>query len=105
MDKKYFKGNLARNITFGLSWLLQAVLGCGWIAAIVLLIVDKEVLDTEDKRELVSIIVCFDLNVEVETSSLAERSKLPSKNNLNKAVFSLGSVMRFIVNTVFFLLE
>ena len=58
MDKKYFKGNLARNITFGLSWLLQAVLGCGWIAAIVLLIVDKEVLDTEDKRELVSIIVC-----------------------------------------------
>ena len=58
MEKKYLKSNLTRNVAFGLSWLLQAVLGCGWIAAIVLLIVDKEVLDTEDKRELVSIIVC-----------------------------------------------
>ena len=63
MDKKYFKGNLARNITFGLSWLLQAVLGCGWIAAIVLLIVDKEVLELEDKRELVSIIVSAAITV------------------------------------------
>ena len=58
MDKKYFKGNLARNITFGLSWLLQAVFYIGWIPAVIVLILDKEVLDTEDKRELVSIIVC-----------------------------------------------
>ena len=52
MDKKYFKGNLARNIAFGLCWLL------GWIPAVIVWILDKEVLDTEDKRELVSIIVC-----------------------------------------------
>lgn len=52
MDKKYFKGHLARNIAFGLCWLL------GWIPAVIVWILDKEVLDTEDKRELVSIIVC-----------------------------------------------
>ena len=57
MDKKYLKGNLARNMAFGLSWLLQILLGWGWIAAIVMLIIDKDVLDVEDKRELVSIII------------------------------------------------
>ena len=52
MDKKYLKGNLSRNITFGLCWLF------GWIPAVIVWILDKEVLDVEDKRELASMIIC-----------------------------------------------
>ncbi len=51
MEKKYFKGNLSRNITFGLCWLF------GWIPALIVLILDKDVIDLEDKRELVAILV------------------------------------------------
>ena len=52
MDKKFLKGNLARNITFGLCWLL------GWLPAVIVWIVDKDELDLEDKRELASMIIC-----------------------------------------------
>ena len=52
MDKKFLKGNLARNITFGLCWLF------GWLPAVIVWIVDKEILDVEDKRELASMIIC-----------------------------------------------
>lgn len=58
MEKKYLKGNLDRNLAFGLSWALQTLFYWGWIAAIVLFIVDKETLDLEDRRELVSMIIC-----------------------------------------------
>ena len=57
MEKKYLSGNLTRNIAFGLTWLLYALTSFGWIAAIVLLLIDKDVLDIEDKRELVSVII------------------------------------------------
>ena len=57
MEKKYLSGNLTRNIAFGLTWLLSALTSFGWIAAIVLLLIDKDVLDIEDKRELVSVII------------------------------------------------
>ena len=52
MEKKYLNGNLSRNITFGLCWLLS------WIPALIVWIVDKDNLDLEDKRELASIIIC-----------------------------------------------
>lgn len=52
MEKKYLNGNLSRNITFGLCWLL------GWIPALIVWLVDKDNLDLEDKRELASIIIC-----------------------------------------------
>lgn len=52
MEKKYLKGNLSRNITFGLCWLFS------WIPAVIVWIVDKDELDLEDKRELASIIIC-----------------------------------------------
>ena len=51
MDKKYLKGKLDKNIAFGLCWLL------GWIAALVLWLVDKDELDYDDKLELASIII------------------------------------------------
>lgn len=53
MDKKYLKGNLARNITFGLCWFF------GWLPAVIVWIVDKDILDVEDKRELASMIICI----------------------------------------------
>lgn len=53
MEKKYLNGNLTRNIAFGLCWLPFI----SWVGALIILIVDKDVLDLEDKRELVSIIV------------------------------------------------
>ncbi|MBE6761987.1 MAG: hypothetical protein E7551_06830 [Ruminococcaceae bacterium] len=52
MEKKYLNGNLSRNITFGLCWLLS------WIPALIVWLVDKDNLDLEDKRELASIIIC-----------------------------------------------
>ena len=62
MEKKYLNGSLTRNVTFGLCWLLGffsiGAIGLGWVAALVLLIIDKDVLDLEDKRELASIIIC-----------------------------------------------
>jgi ABC-type Fe3+ transport system permease subunit len=54
MEKKYLGGRLDRKVTFGLIWLLQALLGWGWILAFVIFIMDKDNLDTEDMRELVS---------------------------------------------------
>ena len=51
MEKKYLNGSLARNITFGLCWLL------GWLPAVIVFFVDKDVLDLEDKRELASMII------------------------------------------------
>ena len=53
MEKKYFGGKLDKNIAFGLSW-LPAI---GWILAIVEFILDKDTLDVEEKRELVSVFV------------------------------------------------
>lgn len=52
MEKKYLNGNLEKKIAYGLCWLPFI----SWIGALILLIVDKETLDLEDKRELVSII-------------------------------------------------
>ena len=51
MEKKYLNGNLARNITFGLCWFF------GWLPAVIVWFVDKDVLDLEDKRELASMII------------------------------------------------
>lgn len=48
MEKKYFGGKLDKNVAFGLSWLL-------WPLAIVEFILDKDVLDIEEKRDLVSL--------------------------------------------------
>ena len=51
MDKKYLKGNLNKNIAFGLAWLV-------WPLAVVMLILDKEVLEREEKKELITALVC-----------------------------------------------
>ena len=51
MEKKYFAGNLDKKVAFGLSWLLP-------IIALIELILDKDVLDLEEKREIVSVLVC-----------------------------------------------
>ena len=53
MEKKYFGGKLDKNVAFGLSWLPFI----GWIIAIIQFILDKDVLDLEEKRELVSVFV------------------------------------------------
>ena len=55
MEKKYFGGKLDKNIAFGLAWLPVI----GWILAIVEFILDKDVLDLEEKRDLVSMFVTF----------------------------------------------
>jgi hypothetical protein len=52
MEKKYFGGNLDKNVGFGLAWLFA------WISALIMFIMDKDTLDLEEKRELVSIFVC-----------------------------------------------
>lgn len=57
-EKKFLGGNLTKKLTFGLTWLLAVVFGWGWIAALVVLIVDKDKLDLEEKREMVEVIVC-----------------------------------------------
>ena len=54
MEKKLLGGNLAKNITMGLSW----IPGIGWILALVSFIMDGKELDVEEKREFVSIFVC-----------------------------------------------
>lgn len=48
--KKYFSGKLDKNVAFGLSWLI-------WPVAIIEMILDKDVLDVEEKRDLVSLFV------------------------------------------------
>ena len=54
MEKKYFGGNLDKNVAFGLAWLPVI----GWIVSLVMFIMDKDVLDLEEKRELVSVFAC-----------------------------------------------
>ena len=54
MEKKYFGGNMEKNVAFGLSWIPFI----GWIFALILFIMDKDTLDLEEKRELVSVFVC-----------------------------------------------
>ena len=44
--------SIRRNVLFGILWIF------GWIPALILLIVEKDVFDREDKRELISIIIC-----------------------------------------------
>ena len=46
--KKYFSGKLDKNVAFGLSWLIPVI-------AIIEIIIDKDVLDVEEKRDLVSL--------------------------------------------------
>ena len=53
-EKKYLNGNLTKNIAFGLCWLPMI----GWIIALFVFIVDKDTLDLEEKRDLVSIFAC-----------------------------------------------
>ena len=53
MEKKYFGGKLDKNVAFGLSWLPYV----GAIIAIIQFILDKDVLDVEEKRDLVSVFV------------------------------------------------
>ena len=50
MEKKYLAGKLDKNIVFGLSWLIP-------IFGIIEFIIDKDVLDLEEKRDLVSMFV------------------------------------------------
>lgn len=52
MEKKFFNNSLAKNIAFGLAWLF-------WPVAVVMHIIDKDVLDLDEKRTLVSIYVCM----------------------------------------------
>lgn len=52
MEKKYLAGKLDKNIAFGLSWLIP-------IFGIIEFIIDKDVLDLEEKRDLVSMFVLF----------------------------------------------
>ena len=54
MEKKYFGGKLDKNVAFGLAWLPFWI---GAIIGIVLFILDKDTLDVEEKRELVSMFV------------------------------------------------
>ena len=54
-EKKFLGGNLNKKITFGLTWLLQVLFGFGWILALVVFFVDKDKLDVEEKREMMSV--------------------------------------------------
>ena len=51
MEKKYFGGNVAKNVGYGLAWLF------GWIGSLIMFIMDKDTLDLEEKRMLVSVFV------------------------------------------------
>ncbi len=51
MDKKYLKGNLNKNIAFGIAWLVP-------VFAIVFFILDRETLTREEKVTLVTIFAC-----------------------------------------------
>ena len=53
MEKKYLAGKLDKNIAFGLSWLLCPIFG------IIEFILDKDVLDIEEKRDLVSSFITY----------------------------------------------
>ena len=50
--KKLLNGSLDKNVVMGLSWLI-------WIFGLVSLILDFKVLDLEEKRELVSVLVAW----------------------------------------------
>ena len=54
MEKKYFGGKLDKNVAFGLAWLPCWI---GAIIGIIMFILDKDTLDLEEKRELVSMFV------------------------------------------------
>lgn len=54
MEKKYFGGNMEKNVAYGLCWLPFI----GWIISLVMFIMDKDTLDLDEKRELVSIFIC-----------------------------------------------
>ena len=54
MEKKYFGGKLDKNVAFGLAWLPFWI---GAIIGIIMFILDKDTLDLEEKRELVSMFV------------------------------------------------
>ena len=45
--------SIRRNILFGLLWL------SGWIPALILFITEKDIFTLEDKRELLSIVICY----------------------------------------------
>ena len=51
MEKKYFGGNVEKNVGYGLAWLF------GWIGSLIMFIMDKDTLDLEEKRMLVSVFV------------------------------------------------
>ena len=55
MENKYLKGNLDKNIAFGLSWLV-------WPFAVVLFILDKNTLTRDEKKTLLTIFVCAVFN-------------------------------------------
>ena len=57
-EKKFLGGNLNKKLTFGLTWLASILLGFGWVVALIVLIVDKDKLDVEEKREMASVIIC-----------------------------------------------
>ena len=56
-EKKFLGGNLSKKITFGLTWLLQVLFDFGWILALVVFFVDKDKLDVEEKREMMSVVM------------------------------------------------
>lgn len=51
MDNKYLNLSLNKKITFGLAWLL-------WPVAVLVLIFDKDKLDHQDKKEIITSLVC-----------------------------------------------
>ncbi len=56
MEEKKYLG-MSKNVFLCLTWVLTAVLGLGWITALIVFLQDREGMDVEFKRELVSVFV------------------------------------------------
>ena len=54
MEKKYLKGKLNRNVAFGLAWISYVIPGLVGLLALL----DSDVIDLEDKKEMAAIFIC-----------------------------------------------
>ena len=59
MEKKFLGGRVEKNVFFALCYALNCLGGLGWIIAVVSWIMDKDLVDVEDKREFVSMIIAW----------------------------------------------
>ena len=57
-ETKLLGGTMSKNKAMGFTWLSSLLGPAGWALALAILLTDKDHLDLEDQRSLISIFVC-----------------------------------------------